>query len=442
MSKFFLPLLILCTELISQNIWFSDDFSGSLKSEWIEISGKWRVEKGRLVSSAIGKTNYIGLNFIIPPRSNYRINLSFSGENMILMFNLYDIFTWMTGNFVKFYKNALYTGLIGLNGDEKINKFVSLPDSRRNFNTIEVVVSNGRYSIYFNKKKYLEEKLYFGSGYIVIGVSEGKTEFDYFIISSNERYKSIDDLKKLKEPIIDHISSIAIIDSARFALSSDVYSHVQVIDTGGNLLNKFTYLRWCGGLMYHDDGLYIGDIDKIIVVYPKRTLQVAQFMVKMPNYIYADAERIYVIDGSAIKIFNRDFRLMSSFTDPENLKFPTAIASDKYNIYCADPTLGHIAVYSKSSNKFLRSIKGQFVAPVDLKYDSVSNSIYVADVGLKAVVKVRGEKVEKTFEADEFGGLKFPRSIDLKYGMIYIADADKVVSIDTTFTRAKIVLKR
>jgi len=86
MSKFFLPLLILCTELISQNIWFSDDFSGSLKSEWIEISGKWRVEKGRLVSSAIGKTNYIGLNFIIPPRSNYRINLSFSGENMILKF--------------------------------------------------------------------------------------------------------------------------------------------------------------------------------------------------------------------------------------------------------------------------------------------------------------------------------------------------------------------
>jgi hypothetical protein len=442
MSKFFLLLLILCTELISQNIWFSDDFSASLRSEWIEISGKWSVEKGCLLSSAVGKANYLGLNFIIPPRSNYKIKLSFSGESAILMFNLYDIFTWMTGNFVKFYKNALYTGLIELNGDEKINRFVSLPNSRKNFNTIEVIVSNGRCSIYFNEKKYLEEKLYFESGYVAIGVGEGKTEFDYFIISSNERYKNADELKKLKEPIIDHISSIAIIDSARFALSSDVYSFVQVIDTAGNLLNKFAYLRWSGGLMYYNDGLYIGDVGKIVVVYPKRTMQVAQFMVKMPNYIFSDGDKIYVIDGSAVKIFTQDFRLVSSFTDPDNLKFPTAVASDKYNIYCADPTLGHIAVYSKSSNKFLRSIKGHFVAPVDLKYDSVSNSIYVADVGLKAVVKVRGEKVEKTFKADEFGGLKFPRSIDLKYGMIYIADADKVVSVDTTFTRAKIVLKR
>jgi hypothetical protein len=442
MSKFFLLLLILCTELISQNIWFSDDFSANLRSEWIEISGKWSVEKGRLLSSAVGKANYLGLNFVIPPRSNYKIKLSFSGESAILMFNLYDIFTWMTGNFVKFYKNALYTGLIELNGDEKINRFVSLPSSRKNFNTIEVIVSNGRCSIYFNEKKYLEEKLYFESGYVAIGVGEGKTEFDYFIISSNERYKNADELKKLKEPIIDHISSIAIIDSSRFALSSDVYSFVQVIDTAGNLLNKFAYLRWSGGLMYYNDGLYIGDVGKIVVVYPKRTLQVAQFMVKMPNYIFFDGDKIYVIDGSAVKIFTQDFRLVSSFTDPDNLKFPTAVASDKYNIYCADPTLGHIAVYSKSSNKFLRSIKGHFVAPVDLKYDSVSNSIYVADVGLKAVVKVRGEKVEKTFKADEFGGLKFPRSIDLKYGMIYIADADKVVSVDTTFTRAKIVLKR
>ncbi len=442
MSKFFLLLLILCTELISQNIWFSDDFSPSLRSEWIEISGKWSVEKGRLLSSAVGKANYLGLNFVIPPRSNYKIKLSFSGESAILMFNLYDIFTWMTGNFVKFYKNALYTGLIELNGDEKINRFVSLPNSRKNFNTIEVIVSNGRCSIYFNEKKYLEEKLYFESGYVAIGVGEGKTEFDYFIISSNERYKNADELKKLKEPIIDHISSIAIIDSSRFALSSDVYSFVQVIDTAGNLLNKFAYLRWSGGLMYYNDGLYIGDVGKIVVVYPKRTMQVAQFMVKMPNYIFSDGDKIYVIDGSAVKIFTQDFRLVSSFTDPDNLKFPTAVASDKYNIYCADPTLGHIAVYSKSSNKFLRSIKGHFVAPVDLKYDSVSNSIYVADVGLKAVVKVRGEKVEKTFKADEFGGLKFPRSIDLKYGMIYIADADKVVSVDTTFTRAKIVLKR
>jgi hypothetical protein len=428
--------------LISQNIWFSDDFSAGLRSEWIEISGKWSVEKGRLLSSAVGKANYLGLNFVIPPRSNYKIKLSFSGESAILMFNLYDIFTWMTGNFVKFYKNALYTGLIELNGDEKINKFVSLPNSRKNFNTIEVIVSNGRCSIYFNEKKYLEEKLYFESGYVAIGVGEGKTEFDYFIISSNERYKNADELKKLKEPIIDHISSIAIIDSSRFALSSDVYSFVQVIDTAGNLLNKFAYLRWSGGLMYYNDGLYIGDVGKIVVVYPKRTMQVAQFMVKMPNYIFSDRDKIYVIDGSAVKIFTQDFRLVSSFTDPDNLKFPTAVASDKYNIYCADPTLGHIAVYSKSSNKFLKSIKGHFVAPVDLKYDSVSNSIYVADVGLKAVVKVRGEKVEKTFKADEFGGLKFPRSIDLKYGMIYIADADKVVSVDTTFTRAKIVLKR
>jgi len=442
MSKFFLLLLILCTELISQNIWFSDDFSASLRSEWIEISGKWSVEKGRLLSSAVDKANYLGLNFVIPPKSNYKIKLSFSGESAILMFNLYDIFTWMTGNFVKFYKNALYTGLIELNGDEKINRFVSLPSSRKNFNTIEVIVSNGRCSIYFNEKKYLEEKLYFESGYVAIGVEEGKTEFDYFIISSNERYKNADELKKLKEPIIDHISSIAIIDSSRFALSSDVYSFVQVIDTAGNLLNKFAYLRWSGGLMYYNDGLYIGDVGKIVVVYPKRTMQVAQFMVKMPNYIFSDGDKIYVIDGSAVKIFTQDFRLVSSFTDPDNLKFPTAVASDKYNIYCTDPTLGHIAVYSKSSNKFLRSIKGHFVAPVDLKYDSVSNSIYVADVGLKAVVKVRGEKVEKTFKADEFGGLKFPRSIDLKYGMIYIADADKVVSVDTTFTRAKIVLKR
>jgi hypothetical protein len=442
MSKFFLLLLILCTELNSQNIWFSDDFSASLRSEWIEISGKWSVEKGRLLSSAVGKANYLGLNFVIPPRSNYKIKLSFSGESAILMFNLYDIFTWMTGNFVKFYKNALYTGLIELNGDEKINRFVSLPNSRKNFNTIEVIVSNGRCSIYFNEKKYLEEKLYFESGYVAIGVGEGKTEFDYFIISSNERYKNADELKKLKEPIIDHISSIAIIDSSRFALSSDVYCFVQVIDTAGNLLNKFAYLRWSGGLMYYNDGLYIGDVGKIVVVYPKRTMQVAQFMVKMPNYIFSDGDKIYVIDGSAVKIFTQDFRLVSSFTDPDNLKFPTAVASDKYNIYCADPTLGHIAVYSKSSNKFLRNIKGHFVAPVDLKYDSVSNSIYVADVGLKAVVKVRGEKVEKTFKADEFGGLKFPRSIDLKYGMIYIADADKVVSVDTTFTRAKIVLKR
>jgi hypothetical protein len=442
MSKFFLLLLILCTELISQNIWFSDDFSASLRSEWIEISGKWSVEKGRLLSSAVGKANYLGLNFVIPPRSNYKIKLSFSGESAILMFNLYDIFTWMTGNFVKFYKNALYTGLIELNGDEKINRFVSLPSSQKNFNTIEVIVSNGRCSIYFNEKKYLEEKLYFESGYVAIGVGEGKTEFDYFIISSNERYKNADELKKLKEPIIDHISSIAIIDSSRFALSSDVYSFVQVIDTAGNLLNKFAYLRWSGGLMYYNDGLYIGDVGKIVVVYPKRTMQVAQFMVKMPNYIFSDGDKIYVIDGSAVKIFTQDFRLVSSFTDPDNLKFPTAVASDKYNIYCADPTIGHIAVYSKSSNKFLRSIKGHFVAPVDLKYDSVSNSIYVADVGLKAVVKVRGEKVEKTFKAVEFGGLKFPRSIDLKYGMIYIVDADKVVSVDTTFTRAKIVLKR
>ncbi len=440
--KFFLSLIVLCTGLSSQSIWFTDDFSGTLKNEWVEISGKWSVGKGHLVSSALGKASYIGLNFIIPPRSSYKMKLSFSGESAILMFNLYDIFAWMTGNFIKFYKNALYTGLIELNGDEKISRFVSLPDFRRNFNTIEVVVSNGRYSVYFNEKKYLEEKLYFESGYIVIGVSEGKTEFDYFIISSNEKYKSIDDLKKLKEPIIDHISSIAIIDSARFALSSDVYSFVQVIDTAGNLLNKFTYLRWGGGVMYYNDGLYIGDVDKIAVVYPKRTLQVAQFMVKMPNYIFSDGDRIYVIDGSAIKIFNQDFRLISTFTDPDNLKFPTAVASDKYNIYCADPTLGHIAVYSKSSNKFLRSVKSSLVAPIDIKYDSLSNSIYVSDIGLKAIVKVKNEKVEKIFKAEELGGLKFPRCIDFKYGMIYIADADKIVSIDTTFSKAKLVLKR
>lgn len=245
--------------------------------------------------------------------------------------------------------------------------------------------------------------------------------------------------------MIDHINSIAIIDNSTFAISSDVYSQVQVLDNSGNVVNRFTYLRWAGAVMYFNERLFICDAGKITIVLPDRTANVAQFMVKYPNYIHTDGEKFYIIDDGAVKIFDKNFKLIYSFTDPTNLKFPTSIAVDKYNIYCADPELGYIAVYPKrDSIKLLRKIKDELIAPVDVKYDSLSNSLFVADVGLKAIVKISNDKVEKIFKGEGIGGLKFPRSIDLKLGMIFIADADKIVAVDTTLSeeRAKLILKR
>ena len=168
------------------------------------------------------------------------------------------------------------------------------------------------------------------------------------------------------------------------------------------------------------------------------------FFVKYPNYIATDGERFYVIDDGAIKIFNRNFNLISSFSDPEKLKFPTAVSVDKYNIYCTDPELGQIVVYSKRDTvKFLRGIKDILIAPVDVKYDSTLNCLFVADLGLKGIAKVVGDKVEKIFKAENLGGLKFPRSLDLKSGLIFIADADKIVCVDTTLAErsARLVLR-
>ncbi len=445
----FLSLMLfifLTSNLTAQHIWFSDNFnSAKLNNVWVELSGVWKIENGRLKLKATNNTSQLGLNFLIPPNSRYNIKFSFAGDNCLVLFNVYDIFSFKAGNYVKFSGNALYTGVVEVSGDEKIEKFVSLPSSRNKMKEILIEVSPEKYTVYFNDKKVVEGKTYFKSGYVILGARKGEVEFDYLIISSNEKYRTIEDLKKLKEPLIDHITSIAIIDNSTFAISSDVYSQVQVLDNSGNVVNRFTYLRWAGGVMYFNDRLFICDAGKITIVLPDRTANVAQFMVKYPNYIHTDGEKFYIIDDGAVKIFDRNFKLIYSFTDPANLKFPTSIAVDKYNIYCTDPELGYIAVYPKRDTiKLLRRIKGELIAPVDVKYDSLSNSFFVADVGLKAVIKISNDKVEKIFKGEGIGGLKFPRSIDLKSGMIFIADADKIVAVDTTLSeeRAKLILKR
>ncbi len=427
----------------AQNIWFSDNFNNpKLGNIWFEISGRWGIENGRLKLKATDKPALLGLNLPMPPNSRYTVKFGFYGKNVLIMFNVYELYSMTTGNYVKFFNSALYTGKIELNGDENIKKFVSLPSTliKAKLNEITIEVTPEKYILYFNNRKVLEEKPYFKSGDIIIGVSDGEVEIDYFIISSKEKYKTIEDLKKINEPLIDRISSIAIMDSSKFAISSDVYSQVQIVDMSGNLVHRFAYLRWAGGLTYVDGGLYICDAGRISVVFPGRSINVGQFMVKYPSYVSADPERFYVIDDGAVKIFNRDFRLISSFMDPDNLKFPSAITSDKYNIYCADPVLGHIVVYSKRETKLVGKIKDKLIAPVDVKYDSTSNSLFVADAGLRAVVKITGDKVEKVFKCENFGGLKFPRSIDLKDNIIFIADADKIVSVDATLSEASVRL--
>lgn len=444
-AKLTLLFIISSLNLWGQNIWYSDEFNKSkLNEAWVEISGKVKLSDGKLILESADKPALLGLNLPIPPGARYTIKVGFYGENVLLMFNLREIYSMRTGNYVKFSKGAIYTGVIELNGEEKVRKFVAprLP-SKSNLKNLSVEVSPEKYVIYLNDRKVIEEKPYFNSGYIAIGVGVGKVEVDYFVLSSKREYTTIEDLKKVKEPVLDQISSIAVIDESKFALSSDVYSQVQIVDTAGKLINRFSYLRWAGGLAYFDGKLYIGDVGKIISVYSGRSLNIAEFMVKYPSYIWADANGFYIIDDGAIKIFNQNFKLTASFSDPDNLKFPTAIATDKYNIYCADPVLGHIAVYSKKEMKLVDKIKDKLVSPVDVKFDSTKNAFFVADVGLKAVVEVVGGKVEKIFKAEKLGGLKFPRSIDLKAGVIFIADVDKIIAVDTTLSedKARLVLR-
>ncbi len=438
-------ILLLHFNITAQNIWFSEDFVGSkLNSVWIPISGDWEIENGRLKLKSENKPSLLGLNFLIPPKSKYTVKLKFSGDNILILFNVYDIYSFRAGNYVKLLNNAVYTGIIEPTGEEKIKKFASFSQTTDKFRTISIEVASEKYTVYLNDKKVLEENLYFNSGFIILGADKGKAEIDYFIISSREKYRTIEDMKRVKEPLLDHINSIAVIDESKFAISSELYSQVQVLDTTGNVLNRFTYLRWAGGVMHFKDGLYICDVGKITIVYPDKTMSVAQFFVKYPNYIATDGERFYVIDDGAIKIFNRNFNLISSFSDPEKLKFPTAVSVDKYNIYCTDPELGQIVVYSKRDTvKFLRRIKDILIAPVDVKYDSTLNCLFVADLGLKGIAKVVGDKVEKIFKAENLGGLKFPRSLDLKSGLIFIADADKIVCVDTTLAErsARLVLR-
>jgi hypothetical protein len=432
--------------LTAQNIWFSDNFSKNLGDKWVEISGKFRINDGKLILESVDKPALLGLNLPIPSGSRYTIKIGFSGENVLILFNFREIYSMRTGNYVKFFKGAVYTGVVELNGEERVLKFVAprLTPSKSELNNLSIEVTPERYIVYLNDRKVLEEKLYFDSGYIAIGVSVGKVEIDYFLLSSNRKYTTIEDLKKVKEPVLDQLNSIAVIDDSKFVLSSDVYSQVQIVDTAGKLINRFSYLRWVGGVAYFDGKLYIGDLGKIISIYSGRSSNVAEFMVKYPGYIYADADGFYIIDDGVIKIFNQNFRLKSSFSDPDNLKFPTAIATDKHNIYCTDPVLGHIVVYLKRETKLIDKIKDKLISPIDIKFDTTMNSLFVADIGLKAIVKVTNGKVEKIFKGEKFGGLKFPRSIDLRSGMIFIADADKILSVDTTLSedKARLILRR
>lgn len=429
----------------AQNIWFSDDFvSSKLNNVWIPISGNWGIENGKLSLKAGDKPSLLGLNFLIPPKSKYTVKLKFSGDNILILFNAYDIYSFRVGNYVKLFGNAIYTGVVEPTGEEKIKKFASLPSTTDRFRTISIEVAPEKYIVYLNDKKIFEENTYFNSGFTIIGANKGRVEIDYLIISSREKYRTIEDMKRVREPLLDHINSIAVIDESKFAISSELYSQVQVLDIVGSVLNRFTYLRWAGGVMHFKGGLYICDMGKITVVYPDKTTSVAQFFVKYPNYITTDGERFYLLDDGAIKIFDRNFKLLSSFSDPEKLKSPTAISVDKYNIYFADPEIGQIVVYSKRDTiKFLRRIKDILIAPVDVKYDSTSNCLFVADLGLKGIAKVVGDKVEKIFKAENLNGLKFPRSIDLKAGLIFIADADKIVCVDTTLTErsARLILR-
>ncbi|MCS7229142.1 MAG: hypothetical protein NZ923_03785 [Candidatus Kryptonium sp.] len=446
-ALFVLFLLILNYYGASQNIWFSDEFNSSkIRNLWTPISGSIELADGKLKLRATDKPSLVALNLPIPPKSRYTVKFSFSGSEISLLFNIYDIYSIRVGNYVKFFNNAIYTGVVEASGEEKIVKFASLPQVKNRWKTLAVEVTPERYSVYFNDKKVFDGELYFNSGFIILSTKLGDVEIDYFIISSREKYKRIEELRKEKEAlIIDHVNSIALIDSSKFAISSDIYSHVQVLDTIGNVLNRFTYLRWAGGVMHYNEGLYVCDAGRIIVVYPDKTVNVAQFMVKYPTYISNDGEKFYVIDDGAIKIFDRSFKIVASFADPANLKFPTAVAADKYNLYCADPELGQISVYSKRDTiRFTRKIKDVLIKPVDIKYDSTLNCFFVADIGLKGVAKLVNDKVERVFRAENLGGLKLPRSIDLKSGLIFIADADKIVRVDTTLSEysARLILRR
>ncbi|MEN3037972.1 MAG: hypothetical protein ABDI07_02270 [Candidatus Kryptonium sp.] len=439
-------LLMLSSYGSSQNIWFSDEFNSSrIGNLWTLISGNVELAGGKLKLGAKDKPSLIALNLAIPPKSRYTVKFSFSGTEISLLFNIYDIYSIRVGNYVKFFNSAIYTGIVEASGEEKITKFASLPQVKNKWKTIAVEITDERYSVYFNDKKVFDGELYFNSGFIILSTKVEGVEIDYFIISSREKYKPIEELRKESKALIDHVNSIALIDSSKFAISSDLYSHVQVLDTIGNVLNRFTYLRWAGAVMHYNEGLYICDAGRIVVVYPDKTVNVAQFMVKYPTYISNDGERFYVIDDGAIKIFDHSFKPVASFADPTNLKFPTAVAADKHNLYCTDPELGQILVYSKRDTiKFIKRIKDVLIKPVDIKYDSTLNCLFVADIGLKGVAKLVNDKVEKIFKAEKLGGLKLPRSMDLKSGLIFIADANKVIRVDTTLSEhsAKLVLRR
>jgi DNA-binding beta-propeller fold protein YncE len=267
----------------------------------------------------------------------------------------------------------------------------------------------------------------------------GSVKFDYIIVFSKRRYIPVDKFRSQKRLVIDHISSISALDGGKLALSSEIYSRVQVIDLNGDLLEQYIYLREARGIFYYNGTIYVCDSDRIRLFSGGRTGMLGQFYLKEPYAIAVESGGYYVIDGNHVKIFNRFFRPVSTFTDPENIKNPTAIAVDGSSIYIADPVLGQVSIFSKVDNKFVGSIKDVFIKPYDVKVDSLGR-LLVVDAGLGAIVRVVDSRVDKIYRAESIGGFKFPRAISLIDDRVFIADMDRIVVIDSSLSRIESII--
>jgi len=465
-------LIILLTALTlsqisiaQQTIWFEDDFSSAekFKTMWKPFSGVWKVADGKVIIDTKEYDQGLATSIFLFKDKRFSIEAKLKGARAGLYFNLDDISTKANSQMVRFeevgtgHTLSLLWGYFNSAGEYNATGTAETKESPRfkpgadqwNILRIDVDPIKRQYKIFVNNDSVgLDDKLMFTSGYIGLQASDGHSEFDYIKVTGFGRLSSTAEYKIKPQLQIDHLAAIASVDGQIIAVNR-IVGLAQLIDETGRLRNQY------GPLVEP----FIGGI----AVSPKKEIYVANQSIKVWNsngkYLQSfgenvlkspaavavdDADRAYVIDEQAVKVFDGNRGLEKSMRQFITISNDTIVLKDPKNLfvkgdllYIADAGRHEVVIISTRDFRCVKSIRDRLSAPWDVKVDT-NGTVFIADAGNRAIMKFNAHgNFQDAFYAKSLEGLIAPRGLAINGDELLIADMERIVITDTSFFDVK-----
>jgi hypothetical protein len=388
---FFIPSL-----LLTQHIWFSDDFSKGLSGKnWNVSSGNWELKDGVLSIETKEYDQLICAPLLIYNVHDFTIEVELNGNRAGIFFSLDNRNNKNLSQMVRFDEQSLLTGFFNSNGEYNATNVFDVKKSPTDWSSLKIDVrpSERIFNISINGEFIGSDTLLkFVSGYIGLQASEGISLFKSVKVTSKFPYirQPIPSLgTKLNTQHLDWIRS----KGSQIELFTPLYNKIVTINKDNTVFDvqnckipvvKRKYIK-NGKLQISIDGNGILLNDK----FRKYSKKITEQLVRPAEILQGKENSFLVVDPGALAIFQFDFegRLVKKYTAATIGGFKSCNSFDWYGkneIVVAD--YDRIIFIPSSLDEIQTQIKQTSKNETTISWTSEIESVP------EVIIKAKGEK--------------------------------------------------